>query len=118
MGCMTVDTSQHRVNRFTAVSFYLDEAGALKSLPYNPRAASIASICGLKDVRLCGDMYIGRTGVYPGGGVKNESIFLSEIDSAAQWMKEAERNNYQVGIAANRVVMDKDTAAAAADEDG
>jgi hypothetical protein len=56
--------------------------------------------------------------VYPGGGVKNESIFLSEIDSAAQWMKEAERNNYQVGIAANRVVMDKDTAAAAADEDG
>jgi hypothetical protein len=105
-------------NKFTAISFYLDEAGALKCLPFNSRASSIASQCGFKGVNLCGDMFIGRTRLSPSGGVKNESIFANEIESSADWMRNAERNNYQVGVANNRVVMENQTAAAALEEAG
>ena len=41
------------------MSLYLDEAGQLKNLPPNTRAASLAALCGFDNVPLVGDMFVG-----------------------------------------------------------
>lgn len=38
----------------------MDEAGLLKSLPLNKRAAAIADLCEFKAVKFYGDVYIGK----------------------------------------------------------
>ncbi len=42
------------------VAAYVDEAGKLKRLPVNSRAADIARVCGFENVLFYGDVYIGR----------------------------------------------------------
>ena len=44
----------HQSNGFLAVSIYLDEAGQLKRLPPNRRAAGLANLCGFKNVPFVG----------------------------------------------------------------
>ena len=46
------------------VSFYLDEAGSLKGLPFNKRASGIGDLCGYENVQFLGDMFIGNHFTY------------------------------------------------------
>ena len=94
------------------MSFYLDEAGTLKSLPLNNRASSFASLCGYENVKIYGDVYLGRTCMSNEGRgpIRNISFHLFEVDSSADWLKNVRQLNYQHGIKANMVAMETDTA--------
>lgn len=100
----------HASNEYTGVSIYLDEAGALKSLPRNSRATGIANLCGFKNVPFLGDVFIGRLKVSP-GSMKNIDFRLSEMDSGADWLKGVEKQNYDFGVATNAVTMSSDEGA-------
>lgn len=101
------------------VSFYLDEASTLKRLPLNKRASSLASICGFENVPIHGDVFLGRVCMINEGRgpIRNVGFHLFEVDSGAEWMKNAHKSNYEHGIKTNMVSMDgeKSTANTAAD---
>jgi hypothetical protein len=46
-------------NDYVGVSLYLDEVGALKNLPRNERGCALADACGLVDVVLYGELFVG-----------------------------------------------------------
>jgi hypothetical protein len=94
-------------NGYAGVSLYLDEAGQLKQLPHNARAAALAACCGFDSVQLAGDMYVGRVCVIGSGGaasgLSHESFTVAEMGSDAEWMRGATRDNFQHGIDTNQV---------------
>ena len=93
------------------MSFYLDEAGTLKSLPLNKRASAFATLCGYENVQIYGDVYLGRTCMSNEGRgpIRNISFHLFEVDSSAEWLKNIIQLNYQHGIKANMVAMESET---------
>ena len=71
------------------VQTYLDEIGALKKLPPNPRAARLAAQCGYgTGVSFHGDMYVGRLVEN-----RNTSFPLDDMDPAAPWLQSAAEEN-------------------------
>ena len=92
-------------NNHTAVSFYLDEIGQLKHLGMNRRAAALANSCGLKNVPICGDVFVGRTRRIPNEKIIHENFRAADLDSSALWLRDIERQNYQHGLKTNQVVM-------------
>eukprot|EP01035_Chromulina_nebulosa_P026119 gene26119-34152_t len=87
------------------VSLYLDEAGQLKNLPPNKRAASLAAMCGFDNVPLVGDMFVGRVLRQSGDRLLNVDFNLSEMVSEAAWLQGLKSRNYQHGVATNKVAM-------------
>lgn len=100
-------TRPHASNGYAGVSLYLDEAGQLKQLPHNARAAALAACCGFESVQLVGDIYVGRVCVMASGGttsgLSHESFTTAEMSSEAEWIRNATRENFQHGIETNRV---------------
>ena len=92
-------------NNFTAVSFYLDEIGQLKHLDVNRRAVALANSCGLKNVPICGDVYVGRTRRLPNEKIVHENFRVADLDSDALWLRNVETQNYQYGLKTNQVAM-------------
>eukprot|EP00192_Tetraselmis_astigmatica_P013841 CAMPEP_0117673432 /NCGR_PEP_ID=MMETSP0804-20121206/14473_1 /TAXON_ID=1074897 /ORGANISM="Tetraselmis astigmatica, Strain CCMP880" /LENGTH=306 /DNA_ID=CAMNT_0005482177 /DNA_START=18 /DNA_END=934 /DNA_ORIENTATION=- len=76
---------------FVGVNMYVDDEGAIKNVPFNPRASDIATCCG-KPLQVRGDAFISRI-------FDNEDEFsrldlsISEVSSSADWVKEAKRRN-------------------------
>jgi len=68
------------------VSVYLDEAGQLKRLPPNARAAGLAEMCGYKAVPFAGDVFIGRLLVQE-ERLQNIDFRLPEMSSDAAWLR-------------------------------
>lgn len=93
-------------NNYTQVNLYLDEVGRLKNLPLNSRASKLAETCGLKNVQLAGDMYVGRIRTFPGTGIKHENFRLVDLDSDAVWLRGIEKQNYEWGLKTNKVAME------------
>ena len=93
-------------NNYTQVSLYLDEVGRLKNLPFNSRASALANTCGLKNVQLAGDMYVGRIRLFPKTGIKHENFRLADLDSDAVWLRGIEKLNYEWGLKTNKVAME------------
>jgi len=73
------------------VQIYLDEIGALKKLPQNSRAASLAARCGYgSGVAFCGDIYVAR---FMGEENRNLSFTLDDMAPEAAWLKTACQEN-------------------------
>ena len=70
------------------VSLYLDAVGALKDLPPNPRAVSLAKMCGYGDVPLFGDMFVGRFSENI-----NVDMTVDDLNPDKPWLKAAELQN-------------------------
>lgn len=74
---------------FVAVNLYCDDEAALKNLPSNARASSLAMECG-KPLDVKGDAFLARV-------FDNEDEFkrldfpISDVSSGAAWVKEAAR---------------------------
>lgn len=110
LGCVEIFSLDYPsdANGLKGVSIYLDEAGQLKSLPSNMRASKLARLCGFIDVPFVGDVFVGRTAMQRGScgsDVKNLSFTLKEMDSQAEWMKNVENRNYELGVSRGRVEM-------------
>jgi hypothetical protein len=103
-------------NGYLGVTVYLDEIGQLKRLPLNTRAASIASICGFKGVSFAGDVFLGRISSNSRYEILNIDFKVTELRSDASWLVNAERENFEFGLKANRVTMDNDDIASSASE--
>ncbi|EKX46774.1 hypothetical protein GUITHDRAFT_107547 [Guillardia theta CCMP2712] len=89
-------------NSHCGVYIYLDEVGLLKQLPKNERACGIAKSCGFDNAEFYGDVFIGRTQVQP-APMRNVDFPLSDIDSAAPWLRRAATENYEYGLAMREV---------------
>ncbi len=107
------------INKQTKVGLYLDEAGQLKRLPANKRAAALARTCGFNDVPLVGDMFVGRVGPAEDGQVCNLDFSLLDLDSSkAAWLQGVQKQNYEHGLSTNRVAMESEAGpATGADSD-
>ena len=96
-------------NNFYGVNFYLDEVGQLKHLSTNNRAVALANSCGLLNVPLVGDMYIGKICCKPySDGIINDNFFLNDLNSDALWLQNIQKDNYEFGIKTNRIAMPGD----------
>jgi hypothetical protein len=81
-------------NGHQAVRLYIDEVGALRSLPRNPRAEALALAVGMSGLSIHGDAYVGRCVAGSGGegGAPQErSINFSKEELAhdSPWVREA-----------------------------
>lgn len=83
-----------------AVRLYIDEVGALRARPRNPRAEALAAAVGLTGLSIHGDAYIGRcaragsaagTTGGSGFGETNVSFGLSELAHDSEWVLAARR---------------------------
>lgn len=80
-------------NDFRKVCLYIDEVGALRARPRNPRAEALANACGLAGVPIHGDAYVGRTARIPEGGERNTDFAIAELDHESAWVLAARRNH-------------------------
>lgn len=101
-------TRPHASNGYAGVSLYLDEAGQLKQLPHNSRAAALAACCGFESVPLAGDMYVARLCVAGTVGstsraLSHESFTVGEMSSDAEWLRNATHDNFHHGVDTNQV---------------
>ena len=78
-------------NDYRAVRLYIDEIGALRARPRNARAENLAAACGLAEVAIHGDAYLGRCGRAPMGGERNESVEMWDLDHEAPWVLAARK---------------------------
>lgn len=87
---------------YVGVNMYVDDEGAIKDAPRNPRATDFANCCG-KALEVRGDAFISRI-------FDNEDDFqrldfsMSEMSSSADWVKEARRRNEEAANSPHRDV--------------
>jgi len=81
------------------VMLYIDEIGALRSRPRNPRAEALAASCGLHGVSIHGDVYVGRLARAPTGGPRNVDFGLSELAPDSSWVSAARRTHVEQAAA-------------------
>lgn len=97
-------------NKWTGILLYLDEAGQLKNLEANERAAALASCCGFKGISLAGVIYIGRYISLQSSGrsgiFRHESFTVADLDSSSDLLRNAERDNFNYGKAVGQVAME------------
>lgn len=76
------------------MKLYIDEIGALRGRPRNPRAEALAAAAGLSGLSIHGDAFVGRTvrGV-------NQSFPLGDLSSGSSWAAQA-RAAHQAAAAA------------------
>lgn len=89
-------------NGCTSIQLYLDEIGALKHLPVNPRAAALAERCGYNPPpTFHGDVYVGKK-------QRNslQSFHLSDLDGA--WLQTAGMSNIEHQMAQNALTGQRD----------
>lgn len=98
-------TRPSKENGFCGVNAYVDESGALKSLPVNFTASKLAQECGFENASLMGDVFLGRT-IMTASGIEHRDFRLLDIDSASEWIRTAKAVNYDFGVATNRVSME------------
>lgn len=94
-------------NQFTSVNLYLDEVGQLKHLPKNDRAIALAATCGMANVPLVGDVFIGRL-QYSKSGIRNLDFTLEDLNSTSSWLQTIQQDNYEYGIQTNRAIRPED----------
>ena len=80
-------------NDWRAVSLYIDEIGALRPRPRNPRAEALAAACGLSGISIHGDAYVGRKVRGLAGGEVNDPFKLGELDHESKWVLGARRSH-------------------------
>ena len=77
-------------NGWLAVKLYIDEVGALRKRPRNPRAEALATASGQLGLAIHGDAYVGRLHLGAKWGEENNLDFaVEELDPSAAWLKEA-----------------------------
>lgn len=80
-----------------AVRLYIDEVGALRARPRNPRAEALAAAVGLAGLSIHGDAYVGRcervsAAAGPAGfGETNVPFGLAELAPGSEWATAARR---------------------------
>lgn len=77
--------------KWVSINMYVDDKGMAKQLPLNQRATSICQACG-KNVRVLGDVFIGKQ-FDDNEGFKRLDFTLADLESSAEWMKEATAHN-------------------------
>lgn len=86
-------------NQYTSTLIYLDEIGALKRLPLNPRASKIALQCGYDPApQFYGDVYIGRRQHH-----RCLPFRLSDMDASAPWLQQATMSNLDYQLQQNKL---------------
>eukprot|EP00928_Gymnodinium_smaydae_P037689 TRINITY_DN2611_c1_g3_i1.p1 TRINITY_DN2611_c1_g3~~TRINITY_DN2611_c1_g3_i1.p1 ORF type:complete len:347 (+),score=90.60 TRINITY_DN2611_c1_g3_i1:57-1043(+) len=79
-----------------AVYAYLDEASALKGLPFNERATALAGRCGFPAAcKFYGDIFIGRQKWHKHGVIENIDFRPCDLESSAVWPRRAIAENLQ-----------------------
>jgi hypothetical protein len=103
-------------NQYTAVNFYLDEAGMLKRLPMNKRAADFAMRAGFNPPpQFFGEIYVGRI-QYPAR--VNLGLELAEMNPGAEWLQKAAKQNLEYQMERNAITGQKQEQPAPAGTDG
>ena len=74
-------------NGFTGVSFYVDDQGLAKKLPFNQRASGLAQACGYA-LSVSGDCFVARV-FDDENDFRRIDFTLSELDGDAAWVQEA-----------------------------
>jgi RNA polymerase II-associated protein 3 len=81
--------SQSKDNGFVGINLYVDDAGVLKGLPVNMRATELAHCCG-RPIEVRGDAFLARV-MDNGDDFQRLDFGLSEVSSAAEWVKRAQQ---------------------------
>jgi len=96
-------------NKHTQIQFYLDEVGMLKKLPLNPRAATLARLCGFDPPpKFYGNVFVGRISHVP--RVQNVDFLLGpdlppdfSSSSLPSWIQRATMDNLNHQMEINKL---------------
>lgn len=77
----------------------------MRKLSPNHRAQALARSCGFEGVSLVGDVFVGRSRMFPKEGIKVESFRVNDLASDAVWMRDLIRQNYDYAVKTNMVGM-------------
>jgi hypothetical protein len=87
-------------NGWRGVRLYIDEVGALRGRPRNPRAEALAAAAGLSGLSIHGDAFVGRAErAASGAGERNVDFAVGELAHDAEWVVAARRAHHAAAAA-------------------